>query len=213
MPKRERKDITDPILVPSGREVLSGVVAGITFSVKVVGDVKLRWKGEYYTDPTDFPEEVLKYIRSQRNIFVPDTPNEDFEILENNWYELSVDCAGAHLYDEVVEMDLRELTVREARDFIFEQAAPYVATLGSRRRYDLVTWPKSQLFIDRTDCHPVDPETGAEEDEDYDGAYMVPRAAGEYVLACWPEAQRYQGREGVLEDYNGRTFVPLKYIF
>lgn len=217
MPKAMRRGITDPILLRSGKEILSGTVAGITASVKVVGEVDVTYKEEDYKDPEDFPEELVKYIKSEKNIFAPEKPNPDLEIVNNNWYELHIDCGSRHLYDEVVEIELPALTVKEAREYILSVLRPYLEQLAGYRRYSLFTWPDSQMYVGRKDCYLIDPESDRESYEGndptaLDSAYMVPSRSGDYALTVWPESQTYQERKGVLTDYDGRTFVPVDII-
>lgn len=81
-------------------------------------------------------------------------------------------------------------------------------------RYRLVTWPMSQSVIDSQDCFEVAHDDGP--------AAFVQDPAGDHVLLDWPEAQKYQYREGTYEiydtdedgdlgDYLG-TMVPVSFI-
>lgn len=127
IPRKERKKITDSLLLDSGQEVLEGTYKGIKVAVVVCGDVRLEWKGQTYKSASQYPEDLEKALR-----------NHKFEklggyISANNWYELRV-CKDKQSLNEVdvfngdclVEMDLNRMSDKEAKEFIMEQALPYI---------------------------------------------------------------------------------------
>lgn len=73
-------------------------------------------------------------------------------------------------------------------------------------RYALYAWSASQQFIGDPAAILICPPEGDE--LELDSAYMVPDPEGDYVLTDWPDCQRYQGEDGVLESYEGDVFVP-----
>ena len=72
-------------------------------------------------------------------------------------------------------------------------------------RYALYAWPTSQQFIGNPDAILICPPEGDE--LELDSAYMVPDPEGDYVRTGFPESQRYQNGDGVLESYDGDVFV------
>lgn len=83
--------------------------------------------------------------------------------------------------------------------------------------YFLLTWPHSQDCIGDPECILINPASAVGEKEEYpcelDSAYMIPTEEGDnledaYVRVEFPEAQRWYGREGTIEDYDTNIFVP-----
>lgn len=216
LPRKQRAGVTDSILLESGQKVLSGTVGGVTVSVVVKGNVNVRFRGEHYFNPKDFPEKLRKFIRKQENIFLYGG-DEDFAVNENNWYETYISLGGKHLGDFVTDIDLNRMTVADARGFILDASYEYVKKLCGLKRYDAMTWPESQRYVSRRDCHAIDPESDAEgcagnNPTCYDQAYMVPTRRGDYARLGWPDSQKWQGTSGVLADYQGKYYVPVEKI-
>lgn len=127
VPLKERKKITDSLLVDSGQIVLEGTYKGVQVSVVVCGEVRLEWKGQTYKSASQYPEDLERALR-----------NHKFEKLggyigANNWYELRV-CKDKQSLNEVdvfngdclVEMDLNRMSNKEAKEFIIEKAQAYI---------------------------------------------------------------------------------------
>lgn len=82
-------------------------------------------------------------------------------------------------------------------------------------RYDLVTWPESQMFLGKKNIILIDPnsdKTKAFGPNGPDSAYMIPRTNGEYASFSFPDTQAYESLQDTLADYKGTLFVPVKHI-
>lgn len=114
----QREGVTDSLLLDSGQEVLHGVYQGIDVSVIVHGSVRIIWKEEAYKSVSQFPEELVKLIRSGEYRHHPDIYVDDC-----NWYELIVkDADGKEIFSQLTDLDLSVMTDTDARDFIIIEA-------------------------------------------------------------------------------------------
>ena len=117
IPKKERKKLTDSLLIDSGQIAFEGTYKGVRVAVVVCGEVRLVWKGEVYKTASQYPEDLEKAIRTHR------FEKQGGEIGANNWYELRV-YKDKHSLNEVdvlngdclVEMDLNKMSDREAKE-------------------------------------------------------------------------------------------------
>ena len=123
LPAKARKGVTDSMLLDSGQEVFGGTVDGVEVYVIVTGEVQVEWKDGIYTRPSEFPDDLKEYLRSRR---FADYESNDCSISMNNWYESRVEMPDGRIYDEIVEMDLDKISVKEAKAFLLSIAENYI---------------------------------------------------------------------------------------
>ena len=118
LPGVDRAGVTDSLLLPSGTEVISANIENqYEVFVRVCGDVKILWKDCLYKDVSQFPEDLVEFIR-KGNPFTEKMP-ADSEIQMNNWYEIFVyNETNTCLLSEPVDLDLPSLTEKQARELV-----------------------------------------------------------------------------------------------
>lgn len=116
MPYELRKDITDSLLLDSGKVILKAETSdGYKIDIMVIGDVRLLWKGEVYKSACQFPDELTETIRKG------DLGNADLEIGESNWYEMSVCYPNGELaVSDFIDLDLNTITEEELKSAVME---------------------------------------------------------------------------------------------
>lgn len=67
-------------------------------SIETQGEVKIRYKGDYYFRPQEYTDELKEIIRNQSYL----EEDLDFEILDNNWCELFYTIGGKTSFDGYV---------------------------------------------------------------------------------------------------------------
>lgn len=209
LPWDKRRLVKDSVLLQSGQSVFGGEIAGFELDVMVYGEVDIRYRGEHYYNPEEFPEKLKRFIRRQENIFLYDG-NVDFEVCSNNWYEVVISFGDTVLETTIIDFDLHRTSEKEARSCIIEWLSPFIESAARYPRYDLVTWSDSQIWLHRSGSILVNSETDSEDGDDLDSACMVPRKDGQYALLRWPESQQYECRKGVLLSYGDERFVPVE---
>lgn len=116
--EEDRKEINDSLLLPSGEVIADGKLAdGTSFQIWTQGHVRILWKGEIYKFAQDFPEDLIRAIRFRKPSFA-----RYGEVIENNWYELSVfDKRGNILYSDLLDIDLSEIRdEQEIKDIVLD---------------------------------------------------------------------------------------------
>ncbi len=119
--EEDRKDITDSLLLDSGQIVLSGTIDGFHAYVVVCGDVRVIWKGQIYKAASQFPSELADAIR---NGSVSSSSDENY-VTMNNWYETRLEKDDKQLEDDIIDMDLSDMTEEDARSLLFDIVAGY----------------------------------------------------------------------------------------
>lgn len=121
------KDWTDSMLFSSGTilAVLSGTYykKNVSVQLKVVGDVRVHYDGIVYKDVTQFPDELVEYIKE-----VGCFDNDFVEFIDNNWFNFDVYEKNEFLQDFVCESNLSEyskgdlvMDMIEYLDYVFEK--------------------------------------------------------------------------------------------
>ena len=93
----------------------------INVGLMVRGYVKVEYKGDIYTNPSDFPEELRNTIEANPNLWMLE--NDDVEIWENNWFEYIYDHSfnGRTYSDGIMfEDDLSKYTAEELEKAMLE---------------------------------------------------------------------------------------------
>ena len=119
--ERERKEITDSILLPSGVGVLSGNYGDIQVFIETQGHVNIAWKGDYYNCRGDFPDDLVEVIRKGELDSHP-----DIDVLENNWYEVLVYRGNELLCSDIIDIDLHDMSEMDAKSLIEDIAQEYI---------------------------------------------------------------------------------------
>ena len=127
LPKEQRKGITSSLLLDEPEVVLSGETRDYRVTVKVNGDTRLKWKGGIYKSSFHYPEDLVECIKSRHY------DNPDLEIIDCNWYKLTVEklTDSEHILEsKVVDIDLSSMTDKDARHLIVETVkeitAPFI---------------------------------------------------------------------------------------
>lgn len=99
----DMKPIKDSMQFDSDTEICSYVSPDekFTITIEVRGEVRLTYKDETYTKPSEFPQEVKEIIKNG------DLWNTDeVYIGNNNWFELFIwDCDGDYIDSGVVDIE------------------------------------------------------------------------------------------------------------
>lgn len=152
MPQEKRAGITDSLLLSSGTEVFSAVVDDkYNVFLRVQGDVSIIWKDIAYRDVSQFPEDLIEFIRN-KNIFIEELP-EDSYVAMNNWYELFVyDEDSNCLINDVCDPDIENLTESDvmaiAIDAVISAREQKLANLETKWRtaqYNFVQFAKEHI--------------------------------------------------------------------
>ena len=135
----DTSDIVDTLQLDSDTEICAYYDnnKGISSSVFIKGEVRVTYKGETYKTPSEFPEELKKLIKKDREW----ENNDDVYVSENNWAELYVydeadeildseiidieKLSPTKLYVEVVE---KTMEIVQNNDFQNQQAKEYAAS-------------------------------------------------------------------------------------
>ena len=120
--EEDRKGVTDSLLLDSGQEILSGKVRGFEVSVLVCGDVRILWKEQIYKCASQFPEDLTEAIRNHAL--------EDGCVSMNNWYETRLYKEGKFLEEDIVDLDLHDMTEDDARNLILDTVSDWLDNHG-----------------------------------------------------------------------------------
>lgn len=77
--------ITDSLLLESGIIIatLKDTETNNTIEIKVCGQVKINFKGDWYRYPSDYPDELTEMIKDG-SVY----DNDDVYVDMNNWFEI-----------------------------------------------------------------------------------------------------------------------------
>lgn len=92
------------LLFYSEDEIASISVGNVTLYLMVRGETRIKYKGEIYNNYGQFSQELKDLLRSNKDWF----ENEDFELIDNNWYNLEFYVNGEFLFDDCEEIDITE---------------------------------------------------------------------------------------------------------
>ncbi len=126
------KDVVDSMQIDSETQIASYTDKenDIYLSLEVRGAVKVEYKGEYYTQPSDFPDELKNLIKDgyieydENNVptKLPFSYSPEVNVLDNNWFELfRLDKDGSPFGESWV-VDCEEYTDADI-DSLFEDTA------------------------------------------------------------------------------------------
>ncbi len=83
-------ELKDSMLLDSGQKVITISHRGYDVTVRVVGEVRVDYKGSGYAAACQMPEELLEKFRDGSAYSDPDV-----NIIDNNWFEAFIDKDGA----------------------------------------------------------------------------------------------------------------------
>ena len=105
------------MLFDSGEEIARGIFSYegeiLEISLRVCGEVRVRYDGEVYRTPSEFPDDLIELIEKRPydwDVYAPsgednDDTGEDIYVDANNWFEYLFDGDG-----DVYEEDLSKAT-------------------------------------------------------------------------------------------------------
>lgn len=82
-------DLKDSMLLDSGQKVITISHRGYDVTVRVVGEVRVDYKGDRYAAANQMPDELLEKFRDGSAYEDPDVT-----IIDNNWFEAFIDKNG-----------------------------------------------------------------------------------------------------------------------
>lgn len=88
----------------------------INIDLKICGYVKVFFKGECFTRPSDFPEELKEIIKKEPNGWGTE---DDIEVWENNWFEyIFNDNYKGHVFSDGImfEDDLSKYSIEQLKE-------------------------------------------------------------------------------------------------
>lgn len=94
------EQVKDSMQFESGTNIAKYENDNFVAEIAVVGDVRVFFNDELYKSPYSFPQE-LQDIIAEGNLF----NDERVEVVENNWFELSVTEGNAVLFAETVDVE------------------------------------------------------------------------------------------------------------
>jgi len=76
-------DINTSLLLPSGLMIATyeDDTTETYLSYEVQGEIDIQFKGDWYEDPTEYPDELVEMLKNGA------AGNEDIVVIENNWFE------------------------------------------------------------------------------------------------------------------------------
>lgn len=98
-----------------------------TVTVEVIGDIRLFYKGQLYKCAANYPDELVKLLKSGKAY-----ENKDLEIWDNNWfeidiYELTKNNKRELINDEVLDsIDISTITKDDLKDYMSKYLKDYL---------------------------------------------------------------------------------------
>ena len=125
------ENIVDSLQLDSGTQIAfyKDEADDIYLSLEVRGHVKIEYKGEYYTNPSDFPDDLKKLIKEGYTEYdennIPTTLHFSYSpevnIIDNNWFEIfRLDKDGNSFGFESWAVDCEEY-IDDAIECLFEE--------------------------------------------------------------------------------------------
>lgn len=95
-------------------------------SIKVIGDIKIFFKGDFYKYSGNFPDQLKEIIKAGKVL-----EHSEIEIIDNNWFEIEICEENSQndyelLYDEVFEQDISTMTPNELKEYMINYLKDYL---------------------------------------------------------------------------------------
>ena len=91
---------------------------GILVQISVVGDVRIVYEGDVYRYPNDYPDKITKALKD--GTFYQLESDGTIEVLNNNWFKVSVSKNGEPVNSDVWEMNLDTVSEDKLRESLID---------------------------------------------------------------------------------------------
>lgn len=96
-------------------------------TIEVIGDIRLFFKGQLYKSAANYPDELVKLLKSGKAY-----ENENLEICDNNWFEINIYESTKNnekelINDEILDdIDISKITKDDLKQYMSKHLKDYL---------------------------------------------------------------------------------------